>query len=327
MIRPTISLTLFFAVTLVACDSAFGVYSQNIDRKTQESNCLLNQEIATLELQLDNNSHETGWSLICDGVTIWNVPIGSLVNQPPGTWMHEHSCLDSNVNVCNFTIADRGQDGFTGEYGFFSLIYGATTVAASRYGETAPFGEQTYCFGTGCNKPPIENDEDETSLEWVSTVVTKPSPNNTEGDTSEENDGEKNETGDWVATVTIKENDEDGNGDYTGANSTEADTNDNNIGKDGNVAIEQDIRNSKSNNSPSTIVIIVCILGAIAMVTVLWVLYKRSHRKDKAPTQSAINYDKEENMKENTKEDQNKVQQSETFVTKESCDNTFVDAV
>jgi hypothetical protein len=118
-----------------------------------EKDCLSNEEIAAFEINLDENSQESGWTLVCDGEVIWNVPSGSL-SDPSNTWIMESSCI-AETSGCAFTITDSGEDGLTGD-GFYSLTYGATTIAVSEYGKNVPFSERSVCFGIGCADPPLE---------------------------------------------------------------------------------------------------------------------------------------------------------------------------
>jgi hypothetical protein len=105
-----------------------------------DNNCSKNEEVAALELQLDHNADETGYKLVCDDKTVWDVPIGALADQPAGAWKIERSCIRNDISICNFTISDAGRDGITGgENGFLSLLFGASTIAYLEYGKVAPF--------------------------------------------------------------------------------------------------------------------------------------------------------------------------------------------
>ena len=119
----------------------------------QEEKCGTLQERAVLEIQLDSKAHESGWLLVCNGETIWNIPTG-LLNDYEGTWIQESSCIDKNV-TCNFTIFDAGGDGLIDD-GFYSLSFGATTVAVSKYGIKEAFTDRSFCFGQDCAEPPLE---------------------------------------------------------------------------------------------------------------------------------------------------------------------------
>jgi hypothetical protein len=124
-----------------------------------EENCGILQEQAVLDIILDSKAHEIGWSLVCNGETIWNIPTGMFSDANVGEWITESSCIN-DTTTCSFNITDSGRDGLIGD-GFYTLLLGATTVGVSEYGKGVPFTERSYCLGPGCAAPPLERAEDE----------------------------------------------------------------------------------------------------------------------------------------------------------------------
>lgn len=290
--------------------------------------CASNQEHAILDVQVDENASETGWLLICDGVSVWDVPVGSLSDSMPGSWIHLDYCPVANTNVCNFTLFDQGTDGFIGDYGFFSLMYGAQTIASSDFGSISPFTELKYCFGPTCDTPPLEQE-----FVWESPFATK---NNTEGSDGDESDVDNEESNDWTATVTVKdpeENDDASNTTTTGSSSNSTNDkglgsgdSDNNSTGSTNPTSEQDL---KSENESSALpgVIVGCIVGVLVVAALSFLLYKRMRRRENIPS-SFHQSETEETVVAKAKEYQSSVQPSATMITKDSVDNTtVVDAV
>ena len=330
--------------------------------------CSNNEEDAVLEIQFDQNAHETGYNLVCDDVTIWDVPIGAFKDQPIGAWKIERSCIRSDTALCNFTISDDGRDGITGsESGFFLLSYGATTVAYLDYGKAAPFTKQSYCFGTGCDSPMIEQKEDDEAKDGWKKVEFNDTTTPTSDDTVPEEDGSNFDvSGVWVVNVTkIKsnetENDRDDNGKWV-VNVTVVekddddlvvDPNDTTTPNDNTVPNKSDQTMSKSNSSSSTKssrAIIGVIIGSILMgMIVLFILYKRGYcgRRDNiSDTVGAVSLpyayktnstgiknnknvdnDNSDDEKSKNSNHNDKVQPSETFVTYNSSDSTVVQTV
>jgi hypothetical protein len=295
------------------------------------SACPTGQDYAVLDVQVDEHAAETGWSLICDGVTVWDVSVGDLSDQAPGSWIHSEYCPVAITNIYNFTIIDQGQDGFTGDYGYFALKYGAQTIATSDYGTYNPFSQLKYCFGPTCDIPPLEND-----FVWESPFANK---NNTEesggGDSSEGSD----ESSGWTATVSVKDPD-----DETGGNTTTTGNNTNTTsGQDGNDGgsvetnstgaidpssgqSDKSIENS-GKGSASTAAIVVSILGVIVVGALAFVQFKRHRQREVVPPALRSN-EPVENVGEKPKECLQNVQPSATLITKDSSDNTTVaDAV
>ena len=131
---------------------------QPVDAATDETQdeelfCSDDEEEADFDIILDESPQDNGWLLVCDGVTIWEVYPGSLTD-PFGTWISEKACV-ARTATCEFTLTDTAGDGLTAN-GFYALIYGATTVAASEYGSAVSFDEMVHCFGPQCNEVPLE---------------------------------------------------------------------------------------------------------------------------------------------------------------------------
>ena len=317
------------------------------------NDCSKNEEIAALEIQLDHNADETGYTLVCDDLTIWDVPIGSLADQPSGAWKIERTCIRNDVSICNFTISDDGQDGITGgENGFLSLSFGATTVAYLEYGKVTPFNVDSYCFGTGCDSQMIENKEDDDEKKGWKIVyfndTTVQESNSTESEENEPNfegsgvwvvnvtnkkndepDDDRNDNGEWVANVTIIEKEDDSKID------TEVEPNDKTNEHKGDDPV---ISTSDSYSpSASSLVIIACVIGCIVIgMLVMVMLYKRWYSSDATdrdnrndtsghvlPVHSSYGNNEVDDTSDDEKSKNNdKVQQAETFVTYESSDST-----
>jgi hypothetical protein len=121
--------------------------------------CNAGQQTVEFNLFLDEDSAtEQGWTLSCDGETIWDVPVGSLEAEPnslSNSFSQDQVCVPENA-TCDFTIEDSYGDGLLLP-GNYILKWGATTIAV--YDHT-PFEERSYCFGVNCAVPPQEIAED-----------------------------------------------------------------------------------------------------------------------------------------------------------------------
>jgi hypothetical protein len=339
---------------VVALLNALNSYGQS------NNACSNNEEIAILEIQFDQNADETGYNLVCDDVTIWDVPIGALKDQPAGAWKIERSCIRSDITLCNFTIFDEGRDGITGsENGFFSLSYGATTVAYLDYGKAAPFAENSFCFGIGCDSPAIEQMEDDAIKDgWKkvdfndTTVPTSDSP--VPGDGSDFNasgvwvvnvtkinkdENDRGDSGHWVVNVTVikKEDDPTIEPSVTPTPNDKAVPNTN----------DQTMSKSESHSpSTSSLAIIAGVIGSILLgVLILFILYKRgycgrdtsndtvgaalpyTHNTSGINNKNKDGNDDDDDEKSKNSNHNDKVQPAETFVTYDSTDTTVVQAV
>jgi hypothetical protein len=327
--------------------------------------CSNNEELAVLEIQLDQNANETGYKLVCDGITIWDVPIGSLKDQPAGAWKREQSCIRSDTIMCNFTISDEGRDGITGgDAGFFSLFFGATTVAYLNYGKVAPFHEHSYCFGTSCDVPMIEEREDDEITDgWKMIEFNETIAPTSDGESPEEDgpnfdtagvwvvnvtkimnndtDNDSNEDEKWVVNVTVIKREDDP---VVDPDDIPAPNDDNAVPNQNDIVIRTSDSNSRSTSS---LTIIVCVIGSVVMgMLVLFILYKRGHRSHDTthdtvgavlPYAQNLNNDKNTNIGTNKYDDDkdddeksknsnhnDKVLPAETFVTLESHDSTVL---
>lgn len=112
-------------------------------------------EVAALDLNVGSDP-SIGWILTCDGEILWEVPAGSL-NVRKGTWVKESSCV-AKTTSCQFTLSANGEATDT----FFSLIYGATTIAVSEHGAALAV-TTSHCFGPDCSEVPLERQEEDQS--------------------------------------------------------------------------------------------------------------------------------------------------------------------
>jgi hypothetical protein len=113
--------------------------------------CADGSELFSISILLDSTPAETGYSLVClGGGVFWDVHAGSITS-PAETWVEDFVCV-ATTDLCLFSIADSSGDGFTDD-GWYSLTYGATTIAVYDY---SAFTEETYCFGSGCTEIPLE---------------------------------------------------------------------------------------------------------------------------------------------------------------------------
>lgn len=101
----------------------------------------------SLNLQLDEFPYESGYSLVCDGTTIWNVPVHTFLEAEKWAFatVTEKTCV-SPYACCEFVVEDEFEDGLTAtEPGNFHLVYGDETVA--QYDGSDHFGTLEYVFG------------------------------------------------------------------------------------------------------------------------------------------------------------------------------------
>jgi len=116
----------------------------------QTEGCASDDEEATFTIVLDANSDETGWSLDCDDINIWNAMPGFL-SDPAGTTIAQTACV-SPTSLCEFILMDTAGNGLSEDVSSYTLTYGSTTIASSSDEDTAEFTERRYCFGTGCEQ-------------------------------------------------------------------------------------------------------------------------------------------------------------------------------
>ncbi len=311
--------------------------------------CSNNEVLAVLEIQLDDNADETGYTLLCDNEMIWQVPIGGLSDQPAGTFKIERSCIRSTVSICNFTLSDDGRDGITGsENGFLTLSYGAATVAYLEYGKDAPFKEFSFCFGPGCDSPMIEELDDDVKNDWgkVNFTDTESNEDGTDVDstgewvvnvnvtnkTDDKSEEDRGENGEWLANVTVFENEDDPKieKDFDPNNTTIPKTND----------PTTNIQNDSYSPSASSLVVIVSVVGSIILGLLgIAILYKcwyaktltsgRDIRRVEHVLPVYINkYDRDDDDDDEKSKDSHhhhdNVRDAETFVTSDSSDNSTV---
>lgn len=126
----------------------------------QEYDCPDGEELAILDIMLDENPIETGWKLNCDKseYNVFDTPSGFILDAEPYSWIEEHSCI-STQSTCSFTMYDSGGDGLLGD-GWYALRFGATTIAAYEFATNVPFRAETVCFGPSCDVPPLELEDD-----------------------------------------------------------------------------------------------------------------------------------------------------------------------
>jgi hypothetical protein len=112
--------------------------------------CADGRELFAMSILLDATPLETGYSLVCASGDLWDVPAGSITS-PADTWVEDFACVDI-TDRCIFSITDSSGNGLFDD-GWYSLTYGATTIAVYDY---TAFTEETYCFGSGCDGLPLE---------------------------------------------------------------------------------------------------------------------------------------------------------------------------
>ena len=108
--------------------------------------CAETSDIARLEVLTaasDPDVTYLGWSLICDAsTTVWKTTI-----QDVDTWHFESSCIDMG-STCEFRISSSTNT-------FYSLTYGAATIARSTEHENSTQKQEKFCFGPQCSKDPL----------------------------------------------------------------------------------------------------------------------------------------------------------------------------
>lgn len=83
-----------------------------------------------LQLQFDEFPYETGYSLSCDGDSVWEVPVNSYLEAERWAFetVTEKTCV-SPFACCQFVVHDSFQDGLMSapmknQTGTFQLMYG-----------------------------------------------------------------------------------------------------------------------------------------------------------------------------------------------------------
>jgi hypothetical protein len=255
------------------------------------------------------------------------------------------SCVPANVTICNFTISDFGQDGITGgENGFFTFYFGATTVAKSEYGKSAPFAEQSYCFGSGCNIEPLEEtdddgmDDDETMNVWVANVTILRGQNKTQP-LENESKRDHNDTVILLVNVTVRDKNESKTKDNNEPNDMAMPNNSDpgDVGATPEPNKQTTTRSEQYKSSKSSLVIIVSVIFAVlvGLAMVALCLRKRktpSHTRG-IPLSPCRNHNPEKNKldhsaqaedDESSKTSNDNVHEAETFVTYDSIEKSAV---
>ena len=162
--------------------------------------CSDEEEEVAFDIVLDENPLDNGWSLACDnGDILWDVAPGSIADST-GEWVTESACVAKTL-TCSFLLTDASGDGLTVN-GFYALRYGATTVAASEYGEAIVFAEEVFCFGPDCKQPALEELDENDPSETEAVVETDPTDSN-----AGSSNGEGSTAGDIDTTGTDDVND------------------------------------------------------------------------------------------------------------------------
>ena len=117
------------------------------------------QEMALFTFVTDDFPEENGWSLVCGGKTVFERPVGSIVEEA-GTFVTDKACVAKD-QTCELTVYDADGDGLVGDNGGYYLKYGATTIAVSSLEQEPAFSERVYCFGPECTQPPVEDGTDD----------------------------------------------------------------------------------------------------------------------------------------------------------------------
>jgi len=141
--------------------------------------CLDNEKNVALDILLDENPKETGWSLVCDGELYWAVATGMSLGKG-GNWINQNICVPK-IKTCTFILTDTTGDGLSPK-GYYALRHGATTVAASKYGSATPFSQKVFCFGPDCVQLSLEQIQHETDASNMNTETTFTGPQTTESD-------------------------------------------------------------------------------------------------------------------------------------------------
>ena len=163
--------------------------------------CTDEEEEVAFDIVLDENPLDNGWSLACDnGAILWDVAPGSIADAT-GEWVTESACVAKTV-TCTFLLTDASGDGLTVN-GFYALRYGATTVAASEYGEAVVFAEEVFCFGPDCQQPALEDLDEQEDVAETDTTDSNAADGNNEGDTVGTNDTDETGTDDVRDSVKI----------------------------------------------------------------------------------------------------------------------------
>jgi hypothetical protein len=138
------------ATTSSSSSSKSRFSAPTIDRELQQvqADCSGDEDVATLDLLLDDHPEDTGLTMICDDEVIWEVEQGSLTSQEASSWVSHQYCAPKSVEKCVLTITDASGNGLEGD-GWYSFVSGATTVAVY---DGLPFFENVHCFGTACKE-------------------------------------------------------------------------------------------------------------------------------------------------------------------------------
>jgi hypothetical protein len=149
--KSTLAL-LFLPTTTMASASARALLASPRQLSGPWIECADGREVVSLGILLDAAPLETGYSLVCDSGDLWDVPAGS-ITQPANSWVEDFVCVPT-TDRCMFSISDSSGDGLLlDDDGWYSVTYGATTIAVYDY---MPFTKETYCLGNGCTAPPLE---------------------------------------------------------------------------------------------------------------------------------------------------------------------------
>lgn len=164
------SFLLLLSLATVTCNKVVG--AQRRDQVVVEG-CSSAEEFVSLYMSFDSNDDEEedaaslhanlGWTLTCDDEIVWIVQPGTFHVDATSDFATYTKCLPLDVNLCE--LAMRNYNG--GEWPWYSLFWGATTVAVSsneeepEHGDIAFSMERKYCFGAGCTAVPLEIQDEE----------------------------------------------------------------------------------------------------------------------------------------------------------------------
>jgi hypothetical protein len=108
-------------------------------------------------LLLDEFPEEVAYSLVCDGVKLWDRGVGYYDSSRAFEMIEEVQMCVMPIDTCTLTITDTDGDGlsavgFNARAGFFFLTYGTNMVAfydGSDSKDAAYYSELSFCFGPG----------------------------------------------------------------------------------------------------------------------------------------------------------------------------------
>jgi hypothetical protein len=120
-----------------------------------------------LEFRFFTDAHswsDNGWTLSCTDIDtgieriIWDVPVGSIAQEDSTQIIRYADCIPRTY-TCTFVLEDFGADGLylegeNGLAGWYSLVYGSTTI--DTYNGKELFTHKSYCIGTHCDQLPQE---------------------------------------------------------------------------------------------------------------------------------------------------------------------------